>query len=88
MSGCGDGDAVQVSKEMERTAQQVLGGSHPITTSIELDLKDARAALREKSDSGTLHPRYYILLGVGPLLGPRGPRLPQERHARGRGRFP
>ena len=47
MSGCGDGDAVQVSKEMERTAQQVLGGSHPITTSIELDLKDARAELRE-----------------------------------------
>ena len=45
--GFGDGDAVQVSKEMERTAQQVLGGSHPITTSIELDLKDARAELRE-----------------------------------------
>ena len=89
VSGCGGGgDAVEVSKEMERTAQQVLGGSHPITTSIELDLKDARAALREKSDSGTLHPLYYILLGVGPLLGPRGPRLPEQRHARGRGRFP
>ena len=54
MSGCGDGAAVEVSKEMERTAQQVLGGSHPITTSIELDLKDARAALREKSDSGKI----------------------------------
>ena len=58
MSGCGDGDAVEVSKEMERTAQQVLGGSHPITTSIELDLKDARAALREKSDNGIIMGPY------------------------------
>ena len=40
------------------------------------------------SRNETLHPRDDVLLGVGPLLGPRGPRLPQERDARGRGRFP
>ena len=46
MSGCGDGDAVQVSKEMERTAQQVLGGSHPFTKRSENEVQNARAALR------------------------------------------
>jgi hypothetical protein len=42
------GEAVTTLEEIERTAQQVLGGSHPITTSIELDLKSVRAALRAR----------------------------------------
>ena len=33
---------------MERTAQQVLGGSHPFTKGIEKQLQNARAALRAR----------------------------------------
>ena len=39
-------EAVTTLEEAERTAQQVLGGSHPLTTGIEDELRDARAALR------------------------------------------
>ena len=32
-------------EEAERTARRVLGGAHPVTESIEDDLRNARAAL-------------------------------------------
>ena len=34
--------------ETQRTARRVLGGSHPLTESIEDDLQNARAALRAR----------------------------------------
>ena len=52
MSGCGDGDAVEVSKEMERTAQQVLGGSHPYTVHIEGGLRASRGVLSLSAGEG------------------------------------
>ena len=39
-------EAVTTLEEAERTAQQVLGGSHPLTRGIESELQNARAALR------------------------------------------
>ena len=41
-------EAVTTIKETERTARRVLGGAHPVTTGIEGDLRDARAALRAR----------------------------------------
>ena len=38
--------AATMLAETERTARRVLGGSHPLTESIEDDLQNARAALR------------------------------------------
>jgi hypothetical protein len=38
-------EAVTTLEETERTARRVLGGAHPLTRSIELRLRDARAAL-------------------------------------------
>ena len=38
-------EAVAMLEEIERTARRVLGGAHPLTTEIEDDLQDARAAL-------------------------------------------
>jgi hypothetical protein len=32
-------------EELERTARRVLGGAHPLTSAIEYELRDARAAL-------------------------------------------
>ena len=37
--------AVTTLEETERTARRVLGGQHPLTTDIELELQEARAAL-------------------------------------------
>ena len=34
-------------EEIEPIARQVFGGAHPLTSAIEDDLQDARAALRE-----------------------------------------
>ena len=39
-------EAVKTIEEIEPTARRVLGGAHPITTGIEQNLQDARAALR------------------------------------------
>ena len=43
-------EAVTTLGETERTARRVLGGSHPVTRSIEGDLLDARAALRAREE--------------------------------------
>ena len=39
-------EAVATLEATERTVRRVLGGSHPLTESIEDDLQNARAALR------------------------------------------
>ena len=41
-------EAVTTLKEIERTARRVMGRAHPLTTAIEHDLRDARAALRAR----------------------------------------
>ena len=38
-------ESVETLKDLERTARRVLGGAHPTTTGIELELQKARAAL-------------------------------------------
>ena len=43
--------AVASHEELERTARRVLGGAHPITKGIELDLRHARAALRAREET-------------------------------------
>ena len=40
-------EAVTTLEETVRTARRVLGGAHPLTSAIEDNLRDARAALRE-----------------------------------------
>ena len=39
-------EAVTTLEETERTARRVFGGAHPLTKSIDYDLREARAALR------------------------------------------
>ena len=39
-------EAVKTLEETERTARRVFGGAHPLMKTIELSLRDARAALR------------------------------------------
>ena len=39
-------EAVTMLEETERIARRVLGGAHPLTSAIEDNLRDARAALR------------------------------------------
>ena len=39
-------EAVTTLEDVERTARRVLGGSHPLTVTIEGELRNARAALR------------------------------------------
>ena len=41
-------EAVTTLEEIERTARRVFGSAHPTTEKIELDLRDARAALRAR----------------------------------------
>ena len=41
-------EAVTTLEEIERTARRVLGGSHPLTVTIEGELRNARAALRAR----------------------------------------
>ena len=41
-------EAVNTLEEVERTARRVLGGAHPLTSVMEEDLRDARAALRAR----------------------------------------
>ena len=38
-------EAVTTLEEAERTARRVLGGAHPITKGIEVELQNARVAL-------------------------------------------
>ena len=44
-------EAVTTLEETERIARRVLGGAHPLTSDIEDNLQDARAALRARSAS-------------------------------------
>ena len=41
-------EAVTTLEDTERIARRVLSGAHPLTTSLEDDLQDARAALRAR----------------------------------------
>ena len=41
-------EAVTTLEDTTRIARRVLGGTHPLTTSIEATLQDARAALRAR----------------------------------------
>ena len=41
-------EAVTTLEDVERTAQRVFGGAHPIVMGVEDDLQDARAALRAR----------------------------------------
>ena len=41
-------EAVTLLEDLAPTARRVLGGSYPVTTYIERDLRDARAALRAR----------------------------------------
>ena len=38
-------EAVTTLEETERTARRVMGGAHPVTKSVEIHLRGARAAL-------------------------------------------
>ena len=46
-------EAVTTLEEVERIARRVLGGAHPLTVDIELELRDARAALRAREESAS-----------------------------------
>jgi hypothetical protein len=41
-------EAVTTLEDTERIARRVFGGAHPLTTDIERDLQNARAALRAR----------------------------------------
>ena len=40
-------------RETEVIARRVLGGAHPLTVDIELELRDARAALRTREEAAS-----------------------------------
>ena len=42
-------EAVATLEETDRTARRVLGGAHPLVSTIERNLVSSRAALREAS---------------------------------------
>ena len=44
-------EAVTTLEDARRIAQRVLGGSHPTTTGIENELRNAQAALRANEDT-------------------------------------
>ena len=44
-------EAVATLEDTERIARRVLGGSHPLTTGMEENLRDSRAALRAREAS-------------------------------------
>ena len=46
-------EAVTTLEEVERIARRVLGGAHPLTVDIELELRDARAALRAREEAAS-----------------------------------
>ena len=41
-------EAVSILEDTDRTARRVFGGTHPLTTEIEGELRHARAALRAR----------------------------------------
>ena len=41
-------EAVATLEDTARTARRVFGGAHPLTSKIEVDLQEARAALRAR----------------------------------------
>ena len=44
-------EAVKSLEDMTRTARRVLGGAHPVTEGIDIDLRNARAALHARETS-------------------------------------
>ena len=46
-------EAVTTLEDAARSARRVLGRSHPLTTEIERELRDARAALRARETPST-----------------------------------
>ena len=46
-------EAVTTLEDLERIARRVFGGTHPLTTGIEGELQDARAALRARETPST-----------------------------------
>ena len=50
-------EAVTTLEEIERIARRVLGGSHPLTSAIEGELRVARAALRVRDARAALRAR-------------------------------
>ena len=45
-------EAVTTLEDAARIARRVLGGAHPLTTGIEAEIRDARAALRARDETG------------------------------------
>ena len=45
-------EAVTTFEDAARIARRVLGGAHPLTTGIEAEIRDARAALRAREETG------------------------------------
>ena len=45
-------EAVTTFEDVERTARRVLGGAHPLTSVIEVELRLARAALTARETPG------------------------------------
>ena len=41
-------EAVTTIEDTARTARRIFGGAHPLTSKIEVDLQEARAALRAR----------------------------------------
>jgi hypothetical protein len=48
------GEAVNTLEETERIALRVFGGAHPLTTTIEVDLRSARTVLRTREAGGSV----------------------------------
>ena len=46
-------EAVSTLEDTERTIRRVLGGTHPVTATIERELRDARAVLRARETPST-----------------------------------
>ena len=46
-------EAVATLVETARTTRRVMGGTHPLTTAIEKDLREALAALRARETPST-----------------------------------
>ena len=44
-------EALTTLEDMERIARRVFGGAHPVTKGVELDLRNARAALRAREET-------------------------------------
>ena len=49
-------EAVTTLEETERTARRVFGGTHPLTSTIERHLQNARAALRARETQSSARP--------------------------------